>query len=183
MIDLTEKSEKYAAGKAHAAFDKAIAQAYADGYRDGYKDCKEEILVNLNTSKTEYVDLGLPSGTLWAKEYEKTENVFLYLPYIQAKDYNLPTRSQWEELVKYCRWGKYGNVFRCTGRNGKTLDFPQTGKYYTNFENGGNSYLWLLEDSLDEENNAYACIHDATSPQIGSCFMGFKLPIRQVKVK
>ena len=183
MKEMEKSAANYAAGKANEAIDKAIAQAYADGYRDGYKDREEEIPVDLRDNKTEFVDLGLPSGTLWAKEYEKTENGFLYLPYIQAKDYNLPTRSQWEELVKYCRWGKYGNVFRCTGRNGKTLDFPQTGKYYTNFENGGNSYLWLLEDSLDEENNAYACIHDATSPQIGSCFMGFKLPIRQVKVK
>ena len=183
MKELENVAANYAVGKANEAIDKAIAQAYADGYRDGYKDREEEIPVDLRNNKTEYVDLGLPSRTLWAKEFEKTGNDFLYLPYIQAKDYNLPTRSQWEELVKYCRWGWYGNVFRCTGRNGKTLDFPQTGNICTNFESRGNSFLWLLGDSLDEENNAYAYIHDAVPQQIGNCFMGFKLPIRQVKVK
>ena len=50
--------------------DKAIAQAYADGYRNGYKDREEEIPVDLRDNKTEYVDLGLPSGTLWSTDYE-----------------------------------------------------------------------------------------------------------------
>jgi len=183
MKELENVAANYSAGKANEAIDKAIAQAYADGYRDGYKDREEEIPVDLRDNKTEYVDLGLPSGTLWAKEYEKTDDNFLYLPYLQAKGYNLPTRSQWEELVKCCKWGWYGKVFRCTGRNGETIDFPKTGKIDTTYESGANSYLWLLEDSLDEENNAYAYIHNAVPQQIGSCFMGFKLPIRQVKIK
>ena len=37
-MELIEKAEKYAVGKANTAMDKAIAQAYADGYRDGYTD-------------------------------------------------------------------------------------------------------------------------------------------------
>lgn len=183
MKELDNISANYAAGKANEAIDKAIAQAYADGYRDGYKDREEDFPVDLRDNKTEYVDLGLPSGTLWAKEYEKTDDNFLYLPYLQAKGYNLPTRTQWEELVKYCKWGWCGKVFRCTGRNGGIIDFPKTGKIDTTFENGGNAYLWLLEESLDDENNAYAYIYNATPQDIGSCFMGYRLPIRQVKVK
>ena len=182
-MELREKAENYAVGKANAAMDKAIAQAYADGYRDGYKDREDEIPVDLRDNKMEFVDLGLPSGTLWAKEFETTENGFLYLPYVKAKHYNLPTKKQWEELVKYCKWGWCGKVFRCTGRNGETIDFPKTGKIDIIFENGGNSYLWLLEDSLDDENNAYAYIYNATPQEIDSCFMGYKLPIRQVKSK
>ena len=73
MMELREKAENYAVGKANAAMDKAIAQAYADGYRDGYKDREDEIPVDLRDNKMEFVDLGLPSGTLWAKEFETTE--------------------------------------------------------------------------------------------------------------
>ena len=82
---LAEKSEKYAAGKANAAIDKAIAQAYADGYRDGYKAREEEIPVDLRDNKTEFVDLGLPSGTLWAKDYERADGKLHFLPLIVIK--------------------------------------------------------------------------------------------------
>jgi len=183
MKELKELSANYATEKTNEMMSQIVAQAFADGYRMGYKDREDEIPVDLRDGNTEYVDLGLPSGTLWAKGYEKTDDNFLYLPYVQAKDYSLPTRSQWEELVKYCKWGWCGKVFRCTGRNGETIDFPKTGKIDTTYENDGNSYLWLLEDSLDDENNAYAYIYQATPQDIGSCFMGYRLPIRQVKVK
>ena len=66
MKELDNISANYAAGKANEAIDKAIAQAYADGYRDGYKDREEEIPVDFSDKKTGYIDLGLPSGTLWA---------------------------------------------------------------------------------------------------------------------
>lgn len=65
-----EKADKYAAGKANKAITNAIAQAYIEGYKAGYKDCEMEIPVDLRDDKTEYVDLGLPSGTLWATKYE-----------------------------------------------------------------------------------------------------------------
>ncbi|MBR2167396.1 MAG: protein kinase [Paludibacteraceae bacterium] len=54
-----------------------------------------------------YVDLGLPSGTLW-----KTRNEDDAITFKQAqKKYgiNLPTKAQWEELVKYCSWSLVDN--------------------------------------------------------------------------
>ena len=180
MMELREKAENYAVGKANAAMDKAIAQAYADGYRDGYKDREDEIPVDLRDNKMEFVDLGLPSGTLWAKEFETTENGFLYLPYVKAKHYNLPTKKQWEELIKHCKWGWYEKVFRCTGRNGETLDFPKTGRINPTYADGGESFLWLCDNTQDDI-NAYAWISCAAPQEIDSCFMGYKLPIRQVR--
>ena len=180
MEELREKAENYAVGKANAAMDKAIAQAYADGYRDGYKDREEEIPVDLRDNKMEYIDLGLSSGTLWAKDFEKADVGFLYLPYVKAKHYTLPTKIQWEELIKYCKWGWYGKLFRCTGRNGETLDFPKTGRINPTFEDGGDSFLWLRDNTQDDL-NAYARISCATPQEIATCFMGYKLPIRQVR--
>ena len=47
MMDVTERANKYADGKANEAITTAIALAYMDGYRDGYKDRQEEIPVEL----------------------------------------------------------------------------------------------------------------------------------------
>lgn len=102
-MEITERAGNYADGKANEAITKAIAQAYADGYRDGYKDREEEIPVDLRDNKTEYVDLGLPSGTLWSKEYETENGETLYLPYGEAAKYAIPTEEQWNELRDYCK--------------------------------------------------------------------------------
>lgn len=180
MTELATKAEKYASEKTNEMITKAIAQAYADGYRQGYKDREDEIPVDLREKNTEFVDLGLPSGTLWAKEYETTDDGLLYLPYVKAENYTLPTKIQWEELIKYCKWGWYGKVFRCTGRNGETLDFPKTGRINPTYADGGNSFLWLRDNTQDDL-KAYAWISCAAPQEIASCFMGYKLPIRQVR--
>ena len=73
-MSLLEKAEKYATGKVNEAITNAIAQAYVEGYKAGYNDREMEIPVDLRDNKTEYVDLGLPSGTLWATKYESIDN-------------------------------------------------------------------------------------------------------------
>lgn len=175
-----EIAAKYAAGKANEVIDKAIAQAYADGYRDGYKDREEEIPVDFRDNRTEYVDLGLPSGTLWSTDYEKNDNNILYLPYVQAKRYNIPTNKQWEELVTECQWGWFGKVLRCTGKNGAWIDFLKTGGLCPSYSKGDKSYLWLLGDSIDAQNEL-VCIESVDYKVIVKSFMGYKYPIRLVK--
>ena len=71
-----------------------MAQAYADGYRNGYNDCKAEREVVARNLNTEYVDLGLPSGTLWAADYEKDNNCTIYASYETALQFSLPTKEQ-----------------------------------------------------------------------------------------
>lgn len=72
-----------------------------------------------------YVDLGLPSGTLW-----KAQNEPGFYMYITAKNKfqkNLPNSSQFDELRNNCSWKYTGQGFRVTGPNGNTLFFPFTG--------------------------------------------------------
>ena len=128
-MELIEKAENYAAEKTNEVIIKAIAQAYADGYRDGYKDREEEIPIDLRDNKTEYVDLGLPSGTLWAKEFEKKDGKLQYLPYDIAKNMNLPTEEQLNELIKECKWTMELGYFCCIGPNGTCLYFNRNGYY------------------------------------------------------
>ena len=66
MKELKELSANYATEKTNEMMSQIVAQAFADGYRMGYKDREDEIQVDLCDSKTEFVDLGLPSGTKWA---------------------------------------------------------------------------------------------------------------------
>ena len=51
----------------------------------------------------DYVDLGLPSGTLWKAENEDCG----LITYDQAVNFyrtSLPTKEQWEELKNFCLW-------------------------------------------------------------------------------
>ena len=180
MVELKEKANSYAEENVNTVLKEAFAKVYADGYRDGYKDREEEIPVDLRDNRTEYVDLGLPSGTLWAKGFEKDDDNSMYFPYIQTKRYNIPTKKQWEELVTDCKWGVFNGVVRCTGKNGAWIDFGKTGGLSPSYNDGHKSYLWLSGDSIDAQNEL-ACIYDADRKVIEKAFMGYKYPIRQVK--
>ena len=126
-MNIIEKADKYADGKANEAITKAIAQAYLDGYRDGYNDREAEIPADFRDSKTTYIDLGLPSRTLWSEDYEKNDGNILYLPYERAEYLKIPTGEQWAELRDCCQWEwKIDNAHdfcwaKCIGPNGNIL--------------------------------------------------------------
>lgn len=74
----------------------------------------------------EYVDLGLPSGTLWKAE---NENCGL-INYDKATNFygtSLPTKAQWEELNNHCIWAWQGNGCKVKGKNGKSIFLPAAG--------------------------------------------------------
>lgn len=182
MMELTEKSEKYAAGKANAAIDKAIAQAYADGYRDGYIDREKEIPVDLRNNKTEYVDLGLPSGTLWAKDYERANGKSHYFPFGQAKNYSIPTIEQWDELRNQCEWVNNDNGFTCIGINGNAIFFDFTGyiKVSQQITDPGTAKFWIYSDGNECKAACLSCGSQVTK-STNPFFSGFKLPIRLIR--
>ena len=128
MIELNEKAGIYAEENVLSVLKEAFAKVYADGYRDGYKDCQDHVSVNLRISNTEYVDLGLPSGTLWSADYEKEVNDIIFEPYELASTKTIPTRAQWNELKRCAKWEFIGEddklkVVKCTGPNGNTISF------------------------------------------------------------
>lgn len=133
-MELIERANNYAEKNVIEVLKEAFTKVYADGYRDGYKDCEEKIPTDLSLKKTVFVDLDLPSGTLWASDYEKDGDDNMYLPYELAENYGIPTKQQWDELKKYGRW-KYqiDNLFgsletiKCVGPNGNSILFHPTG--------------------------------------------------------
>ncbi len=183
---LAEKSEKYAAGKANAAIDKAIAQAYADGYRDGYKDREEEIPVDLSNGKTVFIDLGLPSGTLWSYDFEKKNNELIYTPYKGAVNLEIPTLEQCEELYVNCKFIYKNGLVYCLGPNGKYIIFAFTG--YKEIGNEAATYTtaslyWINDCNENSDNIARILNMGGLKKDVYKDFSGNKLPIRLVRKK
>lgn len=198
MIELLDRAEKYASGKASVMIDKAIAQAYADGYRDGYADREKEIPVDLRDGNTEYVDLGLPSGTLWSTDYERDENEILLLPHTKASNLEIPSVEQWEELRNTCQWEfdidrSYDLCkAQCVGPNGNILRFDRTGKKNIDtLSEIWEIFFWVKDEKEGNNRNAVhmynggkkgpGAYYKSAQTVIEDFFSGYKLPIRLVK--
>ena len=193
MKSIKEMAASYAAEKTNGAITDAIAQAYQDGYRQGYDDRENERTANLGDTAAEYVDLGLPSGTLWAADYVKSDDGSrAYIPYGQAEPLNIPTKEQWLELMESCKYGVVRDggsmsklIFK--GPNGNILSFETTGyidvsdKYCSHY-----IYFWIKseyeEGSLEREAvNIYDYDHIRGCEHISQKFVGYGLPVRLVK--
>lgn len=189
MIELTTKAENYAAEKTNEVMAKAIAQAYADGYRDGYKDREEEIPVDLRDNKTEYVDLGLPSGTLWAADYENDEDGYLYLSYEMASPMRLPTVEQWNELRDICRWeflkveeSEALEVIKCIGPNGNQIQFHPIGKL-TSVRKVWDNWVCFWTNSKDKRLGVRMWLYYGEQETMDKHGPSDKLPVRLVRTK
>ena len=140
-MDNFNKAKEYADGKVVEELNQVVADAYQAGYNAGYQDGINKVVKDSALEKTEYVDLGLPSGTLWASSYvEDEKGNAIYLTQEESKAYNLPTLEQWDELRRRCKWNEnseknwteYGNYYYhswaiCLGPNGNKITFELTG--------------------------------------------------------
>lgn len=196
MKDLKMKAESYTEGKINEILTQAVVQAYMDGYRDGYNDGENSIPTNLLDNQTEFVDLGLPSGTLWAKDYEKKSDEVLYLPHSEANCLNIPTKEQWEELEEICQFelvhDKDNDLIsaECIGPNGNVIIFEITGMITSKMVTGSKKYavyFWLKDESDNSSKDAikirYTSNWKTSKINVTDFFSGYKLPVRLVKQK
>ena len=92
--------------------------------------------VNTSTMSDGYVDLGLPSGTLWKEKNEEYkdmpgEKAYYHMIDLKFNGGDVPTREQWEELQRYCTWKWNGNGCVVRGKNGHSIVLPAAG-YFNN---------------------------------------------------
>lgn len=73
-----------------------------------------------------YVDLGLPSGTLW-KDQNEAGGFYTYDQALAKFGNNLPTKEQLEELKNSCRWTWNGNGYKVEGPSGESIVLPAAG--------------------------------------------------------
>ena len=84
--------------------------------------------INQYESKSGYVDLGLPSGTLWSSTNAGGNAAYYtYDEAINLFGNQLPTKYQLEELQNKCRWSWTGNGYKVTGSNGNSIILPAAG--------------------------------------------------------
>lgn len=72
-----------------------------------------------------YVDLGLPSGTLWKINAE--EGFFTHEQAMTQFGAQLPTKEQFEELKDSCQWTWKENGYTIVGTNGNSIVFSANG--------------------------------------------------------
>lgn len=190
MIELNKKADIYAEENVINVLKEAIAKVYTEGYRAGYKDCQEEIPVDLRTNQTEFVNLGLPSGTLWSSDYITDNDELLFLPYHKAALLSIPTEEQWNELMQFCKLEvKNDNkncIFKVIGPNGKTLTFYSRGyKQDENIIRQSRNYFWICDNGDSDDKNVANMGRTSYNNvyRIDKLFSGYKLPIRLVKTK
>ncbi len=73
-----------------------------------------------------YVDLGLPSGTLW-KDQNEAGGFYSYDQAMAKFGSSLPTKEQLEELKNSCRWTWNGNGYKVEGPSGESIVLPAAG--------------------------------------------------------
>lgn len=82
-----------------------------------------------NTGSTavndDFVNLGLPSGTLWKKNNE--EGLYTFDQAILFFGGQLPTKQQWEELQKLCVWIWIEGGYKVIGPNRESIFIPAIG--------------------------------------------------------
>lgn len=123
-----------------------------------------------------FVDLGLPSGSLWKKQNE-TGGFYTYDEAIAIYGKKLPTMEQWNELVSECKWVLSGNICKGTGPNGKTIVLPakgcigyQGGTYkegsyavYWSSTPDGQDNAWYVNFITEKGNDGILFFHDKRS--------------------
>lgn len=66
-----------------------------------------------------YVDLELPSRTLWKKQNES--GLYPYADAVGKHGNKVPTKEQWLELKNSCKWVWEDNGYKIIGRNGQSI--------------------------------------------------------------
>ena len=124
-----------------------------------------------NHQEHEFVDLGLPSGTLWATcnvGANKPEDYGDYLSWDEGKTvdakwgngWQMPSKEQWEELVQNTKtiWttrnGVNGRLF--IANNGNSIFLPAAGYLGECFLYGAGSFGNYWSSSLDTNHPSYA---------------------------
>lgn len=193
-MNTVDKAKEYAEGKVTEALTKVVADAYMAGYNVGYQDGIDKIAKDSVLEETEFVDLGLPSGTLWASDYVKKDDndMTFYVTQENGADYEIPTYEQFKELMDECKWEQkseknwtesgfyyWHDWAICLGPNGNKITFEKTGLYEAtdSLTRTSEIFFWLN----DKESNCASITFDSLNIGSENMFSGYKLPIRLVK--
>ncbi len=150
--------------------------------------CKPEEPTN-NTKTGEFVDLGLPSGTLWKNQNEHNPSddhgFYTYDDAMSAFEGQLPDKQQCQELISKCKWTWTGSGYTVTGPNGNIITFSAAGYRKSNGEIEGmgteGEYWTSTSEGSGEWRNAWCLLFDSVNVYADGEFCTYSLPVRLVK--
>lgn len=191
-----DKVQEYVEGKVTDALNKVVTDAYLAGYNAGYQDGYNKVVKDSVSEESEFVDLGLPSGTLWSSDYVKDDNdKAIYVAQENGTDYEIPTYEQFKELMDECKWEQkseknwtesgfyhWHEWAICLGPNGNKITFEKTGLYEAtdSLTRTSEILFWLNNKEYFHRNCASITLNDLNVDS-ENVFSGYKLPIRLVK--
>ena len=136
-----------------------------------YKEQQESSYIELTSQ--EYVDLGLPSGTLWATENETKQgedvSYYTYGEAVAIFGNKLPTREQFEELRTQCTFAMRGSDYCITGPNGNFINLPMEGSRYG---------YWYNKSSSNTMYGLYFC---SGTKELGDNYTNYGFSVRLVQ--
>ena len=106
-------------------------------------------LIATAASAQQFVDLGLPSGTLW-KSTNETGGFVTHVVAMAKYKGSIPTEEQWKELIGMCEWSWTGKGAKVIGLNGNSIFLPAAGYFDDDGdirEVGYASYYWMSNSS------------------------------------
>ena len=98
-----------------------------------------------------FVNLGLPSGTLWKDKNQS--GFYTYDEAVRTFSGKLPAKEQWEELKNFCEWTWTGNGYEVTGENGNSIYLTAAGGRNCDgsvYDVGSNGHYWSSTPSGSE---------------------------------
>ena len=157
-------SEKNAMTLVNEVFQKVFADGYKEGFESGYQAGREGRYEKSEHVEdgVKYVDLGLPSGTLWADDYLRDEEGnIMYLTVKEASCLPIPSEEQIEELFEACDYypteysgTAYVMSAEIRGQKHKKLVFESTGYIEGSVCRGQQSVSFLINGAVCDFNSS-----------------------------
>ena len=134
--------------------------ATADSIRDFLMDALEKGVKVEKVEDMQWIDLGLPSGTLWADR--NADGYHTYGEAVLKFGDSLPSARQMAELMECCaiKWDDDRKGLSVTGRNGNSIFLPALGCRYqapqSAYNEGDCGYYWTSLPKPFSDTGAYS---------------------------
>lgn len=99
-----------------------------------FPELKESEKKKFDPNSVNWIDLGLPSGRLWADK--NAEGYYTYDEAVEKFGDCLPGITAMAELREFCEWEWNGDGYKVTGPNGNSITLPANG-YFRDGETRG----------------------------------------------
>ena len=113
----------------------------------------------------DFIDLGLPSGTLWYNftkiNSDDDSQLFTWTEAYEKYGEELPSLEQYQELLSKCTWSPTDDGYTVTGPNGNSISLYNTGTYNV-LDNGGAVVVNYSADGVDA-----GCLYTKTDSDAG----------------